>query len=86
MDLRFDHLYILKIGNDEIPLLKQLCLDYEIEDNGTFENAVDFHRIWGIGPDGLVYLSYGMAQRGFDFNSLDELREFLDKFPSKNQA
>ena len=86
MDFRFDRLYILKIGDGEIPLLKQLCLDYEIEDNGTFENATDFHRIWGLGPDGLVYLSYGMAQRGFDFNSLDELREFLDKFPSKNQA
>ena len=86
MDERFDRLYILKIAEGESPQLAELCDEYGIRDNGTFENATDFHRIWGIGPDGLVYLSYGMAQRGFDFNSLDELREFLDKFPSKNQA
>jgi len=86
MDDRFDRLFIVKIKDGEIPLLKQLCLDYDIADNGAFENAASFHRIWGIGPNGLIYLSYGMAQKGFDFNSLDELREFLDKFPSKNQA
>jgi hypothetical protein len=86
MDCRFDRLYILKIGDGEIPLLKQLCVEYEIADNGTFENAADFHKIWGLGPDGLVYLSYGMAQKGFDFNSLEELRIYLDKWPSKCQA
>ena len=86
MDNRFDRLFILKIKDNEIPLLKQLCLDYGIVDNGTFEDAADFHKIWGIGPDGLVYLSYGMAQKGFDFNSLEELEEYLDKWPSKCQA
>lgn len=84
MDSRFDRLYILKIGAGEIPKLKQLCEDYNIFDNGAFENAVDFHRIWGIGPNGLLYLSYGMAQKGFDFDSLDELESYLEKFVTKN--
>ena len=80
MDSRFDRLYILKIGDGEIPKLKQLCEEYNINDNGAFERAVDFHRIWGIGPDGLIYLSYGMAEKGFDFNSLEELENHLNKF------
>lgn len=84
MDSRFDRLYILKIGEGEIPKLKQLCEEYSIKDNGTIERAVDFHRIWGIGPDGLIYLSYGMAEKGFDFNSLSELEEYLDKFVVRN--
>ena len=37
----------------------------------------------GICENGLIYLSYGMAQRGFDFNSIDELEDFLDKFEIK---
>lgn len=32
----------------------------------------------------LIYLSYGMTQRGFDFNSIDELEEYLDRFEIKN--
>ena len=80
MDSKFDRLYILKIGDGEIPKLKQLCEEYNINDNGAFERAVDFHRIWGIGPDGLIYLSYGMAEKGFDFNSLEELENHLNKF------
>ena len=84
MDSRFDRLYILKIGEGKIPKLKQLCEDYNIADNGVFENAADFHRIWGIGPNGLIYLSYGMAQKGFDFNSLDEFEAYLEKFVVKN--
>ena len=86
MDSRFDRLYILKIGDGEIPRLQQLCEDYRIANNGAFEKAASFHRIWGLGPDGLIYLSYGMAQKGFDFNSIDELIEFLDQWPSKCQA
>lgn len=84
MDERFDKLYILKIGDGEIPRLQQVCDDYGIADNGTFEGAADFHRIWGLGPNGLIYLSYGMAQKGFDFNSLDELEDYLSKFVVKN--
>ena len=84
MDSRFDRLYILKIGEGKISKLKQLCEDYNIVDNGVFENSADFHRIWGIGPNGLIYLSYGMAQKGFDFNSLDELENYLERFMIKN--
>jgi len=84
MDSRFNRIFILKIEDGQIPQLKQLCEDYNIVDNGTFENAADFHRIWGIGPNGLIYLSYGMAQKGFDFNSLSELEEYLEKFIIKN--
>lgn len=83
MDKRFDRIYILKIKDGEIDSLKQLCEDYGINDNGTFDNAVSFHRIWGIGPEGLIYLSYGMAAKGFDFNSLEELERYLDKFVIK---
>ncbi len=79
-DKRFNKIYILKIADGQISQLKQLCEDYNIADNGAFENAATFHRIWGIGPGGLIYLSYGMAEKGFDFNSLDELEEFLSQF------
>lgn len=83
MDERFDKLYIIKIEDGEIDRLKQVCEDYHIFDNGAFDNAVSFHRIWGINENGLIYLSYGMAQKGFDFNSIDELEEYLDKFITK---
>ncbi len=83
-DSRFNKLYILKIEDGEIDRLRRVCEDYRISDNGAFENATSFHRIWGINENGLIYLSYGMAQRGFDFNSIDELEEFLDKFETKN--
>lgn len=86
MDERFEKVYILKIEEGENSRLQNVCDEYGIRDNGAFENAADFHRIWGIGPNGLIYLSYGMAQKGFDFNSIEELIEYLDKYPSKNQA
>ncbi len=84
MDKRFERLHILKIQDGEIPLLRKLCEQYGIEDNGTLDQAVSFHRIWGIGPDGLVYLSFGMAEKGFDFNSLEELEDYLISFESIN--
>ncbi len=84
MDSRFNKIFILKIEEGQIPQLKQLCEDYNIVDNGAFENAADFHKIWGIGPNGLLYLSYGMAQKDFDFDSLDELENYLEKFVTKN--
>ena len=79
-DKRFNRIFILKIEEGQIPQLKQLCEDYNIADNNAFDNAADFHRIWGIGPNGLIYLSYGMAQKGFDFNYLDELEQHLQKY------
>ena len=84
MDQRFNRLYILKINDGEIPRLKQICEDYNISDNGTIDKAASFHRIWGLSPDGLIYLSFGMAEKGFDFNSLDELVEYLETFVIKN--
>ena len=84
MDTRFNRLYILKIKDGELPRLKQICVDYGIADNGALEKAVPFHRIWGISPNGLLYLSYGMAEKGFDFDSLDELENYLDSFLTKN--
>ena len=83
-DKRFDRLYVLKIENGEIDRLKQVCEDYHIADNGTFEHAANFHCIWGIADFGLIYLSYAMAQRGFDFNSIDELEAYLEQFETKN--
>lgn len=83
-DKRFNRIFILKIEEGQIPQLKQLCEDYNIADNNAFDNAADFHGIWGIGPNGLIYLSYGMAQKGFDFNSLNELENYLEKFVIKN--
>ena len=76
-DNRFDRMYVLKIEDGQIPELKQFCEEYQIQDNNLFEHAASFHRIWGLCPIGLVYLSYTMALSGIDFNSLDELRKFL---------
>ena len=83
-DPRFSKIYILKIEEGEIDRLRRVCEDYRISDNGAFENAASFHRIWGIDENGLIYLSYGMAQRGFDFNSIDELEDYLSKYECKN--
>lgn len=76
-DSRFNKLYILKIEDGEIDRLRHVCEDYRISDNGAFENADSFHRIWGIGGNGLINLSYGMTQQGFDFNLIDELEFFI---------
>jgi len=84
MDYRFNRLHILKIEENELDRLKQVCIEYNIEDNGLIEKAVSFHRIWGINEQGLIYLSYGMAQRGFDFNSIEELETYLEKYETKN--
>lgn len=83
MDNRFKRLYILKIKDGEIPKLKQVCEDYHIAHNGVFEGAQKFHIIWGINENGLIYLSHVMALNGIDFNSLDELINYLDSFIPK---
>ena len=83
-DSRFDKLYILKIEDGEIDRLRQVCDDYHINTNGVFENAASFHRIWGISDGGMIYLSHAMAARGIDFNSIDELEDYLSKYECKN--
>ena len=84
MDERFNKLYTLKIGEGEVPKLQRICEDYHIKDNGIFDYAASFHKVWGLGPNGLIYLSYGMAPKVFDFNSLKELENYLDTFIEKN--
>ena len=87
MDNRFDRVYLLKAKTNELDRVKQLCEDYQINDNGVFENAADFHFAWGFGPEGLIYLSPStFVMRKPDFYSIEELIKFLDGFPSKNQA
>ena len=76
-DKRFNKMYVLKIEDGQIPALKQLCEEFGIADNNVFEHAASFHRIWGICPIGIVYLSHTMALQGIDFESLEELRDFL---------
>ena len=84
MDPRFERVYLLKTKSGEIDRVKQLCEDYQINDNGIFENAADFHFAWGFGPDGLIYISPStFALRKPDFNSIEELEEFLDQFVDK---
>lgn len=81
MDERFDRIYFLRIQSDELSKLKQLCDDYCIQDNGVFEDAVDFHIVWGIGPEGLIYLSPAMfTSCRPDFNFIEELEMFLNDF------
>ena len=85
MDTRFDRVYFLKTNSGELPKVKQLCEDYSINDNGVFDNAADFHFAWGIGPDGLIYISpTTFLIHKPDFNSAEELEEFLEKFEIKN--
>lgn len=79
MDDRFDRVYLLKAKNGELNKVRQLCEDYGINDNGCFDNAAPFHFAWGFGPDGLIYISPStFASRKPDFNSIEELVEFLD--------
>ena len=85
MDLRFDRVYFLKTQPGEIERVKQLCEDYHISDNGVFEKAAGFHFAWGFGPDGIVYISpTTFLVHKPDFNSIEELEEFLDRHKTKN--
>ena len=84
-DSRFDRLYVLKTKDGEIETLKQLCEDFHIQTNGVFENAASFHRAWGFTEAGLIYLSHTMfLYRKIDFNSLEQLEEYLVKFADLN--
>lgn len=85
MDTRFDRVYFLKTKPGEINKVKQLCSDYDINDNDIFETAKEFHFAWGIGPEGLVYISpTTFLSHKPDFNSTEELEDYLDKFITTN--
>ncbi len=88
MDSRFDRIYLLKAEPDSLDRIKQLCIDYNIDDNGVFENAASFHFAWGFGPDGIIYISpTTFLNHRPDFNSIEELENYLDRFVShKNLA
>ena len=85
MDKRFDRVYFLKTKNGELDKVKQLCEDYSINDNGVFDNAAPFHFAWGFGPEGIIYISpTTFLYHKPDFNSVEELENFLDNFATKN--
>ncbi len=88
MDYRFDRVYFLKAEPNSIEKVKQLCRDYNINDNGVFENAASFHFAWGFGPEGIIYISpTTFLNHRPDFNSIEELENYLDQFVShKNMA
>ena len=85
MDSRFNRVYFLKTKSGELERVKQLCLDYGINDNGVFDTAASFHFAWGFGPDGIIYISpTTFLIHKPDFNSIEELEDYLDRFVTKN--
>ena len=81
MDERFDRIYLLKEKPKTIGKVKQLCTDYKISDNGMFEKAPEWQFAWAFGPDGLFRISpTTFLIHKPDFNSVEELEEFLDQF------
>ena len=85
MDPRFDRVYFLKAEPNSLERIKQLCLDYDINDNGVFVHATEFHFAWGFGPEGIIYISpTTFLIHKPDFNSIEELERFLDMFMIKN--
>lgn len=85
IDKKFDRLYILKSPLNSKERLKELCRNFDINDNGVLDEAQDFHIAWGFGPTGLIYLSpTNFLYNDIDFNSIEELEEYLDRFVIKN--
>ena len=85
MDRRFDRLYILKSAPNSIERLKDLCRNFDINDNGILDEAQDFHLAWGFGPNGLIYLSHTtFLYYDIDFYSIEEVEEYLKQFVVKN--
>lgn len=85
MDERFNRVYFLKTKSGELEKVKQLCRDYNINDNGVFDNAAPFHFAWGFGPEGIIYISpTTFLSHKPDFNSIEEFEDYLDNFSIKN--
>lgn len=85
MDKRFDRLYILKSPPNSIQQIKELCRNFDINDNGVLDEAKDFHIAWGFGLTGLIYLSQtNFLYCNIDFYSIEEVEAYLDQFVIKN--
>lgn len=78
-DSRFDNkVYFLKTKPGEMERLKEICREYNIQDNGVFKEAASFHFAWGITKEGLFYISpTNFIYRKPDFNSIEEFEDFL---------
>lgn len=80
MRIQIDKVYLIMTRSGELERMRRLCLDYGIQDNGVFDRAADFHFAWGLGPDGMIYLSpTTFIYRKPDFNSIEEFEDFLRK-------
>ena len=83
---RFDRVYILKSPPNSIQRLKELCRNFDINDNGILDEAQDFHIAWGFGPNGLIYLSStNFLYCDIDFYSIEELEEYLKQFQRRTK-
>ena len=80
MSIKLERMYYIKTNAGDLPKMRQICIDFDINDNGVFEQAQPFHFAWGLSPCGLIYLSpttFLIHQP--DFNSVEELEEFLSR-------
>lgn len=85
MDERFDRVYFLETESGELEKVKHLCEYYNINDNGAFDNAAPFYFNWGFGPEEIIYISpTTFLSHKQDFNFVEELESFIDKFSIKN--
>lgn len=84
MDNRFDRVYFIylkyKDSDNNLERTKKFCEEYNIKDNGVFKGATCWHFAYGIGPNGLIYISpTTFLNHKPDFNSIEEIEAFLDK-------
>lgn len=89
MDNRFDRVYFIylkyKDSDSNLERMKKFCEEYNIIDNGIFLKATCWHFAYAIGPDGLIYISpTTFLNHKPDFNSIEEMEAFLDKFTVVN--
>ncbi len=85
MDKRLDRIYILKSPPNSVERLKELCRNFDINDNGILDKAQDSHIAWGIGPKGLIQLSpTNFLYYDIDFYSIEEVEGYLKHFIDKS--
>lgn len=89
MDSRFDRVYFIylkyKDSDNNLERMKKFCVEYNIKDNGVFKGATCWHFAYGIGAGGLIYISpTTFLTHKPDFNFIEEIEAFLDKFTVVN--